>query len=139
MKLKSIAIALLAVATMMGAQNAKAARAETYYDSKSHIIGVSGDYNALSSRLGNTKLVPNYPKGNLTLRVPAPEEGKKFSKSQIQSAEFELNQNNAGKYVLQFLMNYDGRRINENLLQQRAIRNVTAADIERAQESLIYK
>lgn len=137
MKLKSLSTICIAAAALIGVQSAHAAKAETYYDSKSHIIGVSGNVSSLTARVGSGKIFTNYPQINPTFTVPAPEEKGRFSEDQIKSAEFELNHQKAGAYVLWYLMNYNGSSINEKLLQERAIKNVTVGDYERAEAGFL--
>lgn len=104
-----------------------------FYDSKSNIVGVSGDYETISAEGFTTHFFEN----KVMLPTIANEtEGGAYNKKTLLEA-FELE--NTGKRILDYLFQYDNGTLSEDMLKERAWQNVQKADEERAEIGIVDK
>lgn len=104
------------------------ARNKKFYDSKSQIIGISGDTTELLSEGLEAKFFVNDIDFDLSVG-----NGRRFKQSERKKILFRLNQNNVGKKFLDYLFCYNGHSLSEKLLQERALENVQLMDEELAE------
>lgn len=100
------------------------AKKKVFYDSKSNIVGITGDYQLLENteKFYSLGITPDCPK-NIS-----PKEICKY-----------WNQSNLGKKVLDALLDYNGTSLSEEKLKDLALKNVLKADDERAAIGVIGK
>ena len=101
------------------------ARERTFYDSKSNIVCITGDYELLA--YGN-----KYRKVEVTL----PREFSTYTAKQLTEA---LNNGDYGKMILDYLFCYNGTSLSEDRLKELAMQNVLKSDDERASIGVISK
>lgn len=101
------------------------AREKTFYDSKSNIVCITGDYELLA--YGN-----KYRKVEVTL----PREFSTYTAKQLTEA---LNNGDYGKMILDYLFCYNGTSLSEDRLKELAMQNVLKSDDERASIGVISK
>lgn len=128
-KLFFLFVALLSLFTVSG-------NAKKFYDSKSQIIGISGDIKDLVYGELKSKYFIN------DIKIDIQDEDnkkfkKKFKKSECALIVSKLNRENVGKKILDYLFCYDGRTLSEHLLRKRALKNVQLIDEERATRGVI--
>lgn len=114
-----IAILLLCIMT-----TPLSAKKKVFYDSKSNIVGITGDYQLLKNadKFYSLGITPNCPK----------------NMSPKDLCEY-WNQMNFGKKVLDALLDYNGTSLSEEKLKDLALKNVLKADDERAAIGVIGK
>lgn len=102
-----------------------------FYDSKSQIIGISGDYDTLCLRGFEKKLF--YNAVPIVIDLPTPEKKKKgFSDEQIEEITKQLQNQNIAQKILDFLfLDKDGKP-SADLLNKRAVENAQFVDYENA-------
>ncbi len=100
------------------------ARKKPFYDSKSNIVGVTGDYKLLqyADKFYSLGIVPDCPSGM------SPKELCEH-----------WNEENLGKKILDALLDYNGTSLSEEKLKELALKNVLKADDERASIGVIGK
>lgn len=100
------------------------AKKKVFYDSKSNIVGITGDYQLLENteKFYSLGITPDCPKNM------SPKEICKY-----------WNQSNLGKKVLDALLDYNGTSLSEEKLKDLALKNVLKADDERAAIGVIGK
>lgn len=101
------------------------AREKTFYNSKSNIVCITGDYKLLA--YGN-----KYRKVKVTL----PREFSTYTAKQLTEA---LNNEGYGKQILDYLFCYNGTSLSEDRLKGLAMQNVMKSDDERASIGVISK
>ena len=101
------------------------ARERTFYDSKSNIVCITGDYELLA--YGN-----KYHK----VEVELPREFSTYTAKQLTEA---LNNGDYGKMILDYLFCYNGTSLSEDRLKELAMQNVLKSDDERASIGVISK
>ena len=131
MKLLKIFASLLSLSLLFGAQTLEAKKERVYYTAKSNLIGVSGNYEILERALsGKVEINPV----TINTVLPSPENGKSYTDYEIRRVERSLNEEEAGKRVINYLLGVDKYgRPDERLLEQRAVANATSYEIERVQ------
>ena len=100
------------------------AKKKVFYDSKSNIVGITGDYNFLKS---TDKFYP------LNVQIPTDSYSSPKDKCEY------WNKLNFGKKILDELFCYDGNSLSEERLKELALQNVLKADDERASIGVIGK
>lgn len=103
------------------------AKDRPFYDSKSNIVGVSGAYDQLVEYGYGEKMFENPVKLKTSLSAPVNKKG--YSDFQVNSVLESLNGENAGNRVLRYLF-ADGDQLSEDMVQQRALKNIQRGDIE---------
>lgn len=98
------------------------AKKRVFYDSKSNLSGIAGDYMSLSRENKFFPIVVNID----IPRLSDPKELEKF-----------LNDNNYGKAMLDYLFLYHDGKLSDEGLKQLAMHNILLADREKAQVGLI--
>lgn len=100
------------------------AKKKPFYDSKSNIVGITGDYKFLqfADKYYSLGIVPDCPSGM------SPKELCKH-----------WNEENLGKKILDALLDYNGTSLSEEKLKELALQNVLKADDERASIGVIGK
>ncbi|CDB11611.1 putative uncharacterized protein [Bacteroides sp. CAG:633] len=106
---------------------AVSARDKKFYDSKCQIIGISGDIRELLYGGLDSKFFVNEVEFELPRFYK-----KKYKKSEREQILQILNQQNVGKKFLDYLFRYDGNSLSDELLKERALKNVQLMDEERA-------
>lgn len=106
--------------------------AKRFYDSKSQIIGISGNINELVSGGFTVKFLKN----DIPLPLEASFKGRKFNKQELLKA---FERERTGKKLLDMLFQFDGNSLSEDLLKERALQNVQLMDDERANVGVIDK
>lgn len=100
------------------------AKKKVFYDSKSNIVGITGDYNFLK-----------YADKFYPLNVQIPTDSYSSPKDKCEY----WNKLNFGKKILDELFCYDGNSLSEERLKELALQNVLKADDERASIGVIGK
>ena len=106
----------------------------SFFDSKSQIIGITGDYDALVNAGFESKIFNN-PVILSDIIIPEIDDKHKkkgFTKEQIQSITQQLLDKKVGKQILDYLFNASNGHPSETLLNERALKNAQASDVERA-------
>ena len=100
------------------------ARKKPFYDSKSNIVGITGDYELLqyADKFYSLGITPDCP------AYMSPKELCDY-----------WNKTNLGKKVLDVLLEYNGTSLSEEKLKELALQNVLKADEERASIGVIGK
>lgn len=98
------------------------AKKRVFYDSKSNLAGIAGDYMSLSKENKFFPIVVNID----IPRLSDPKELEKY-----------LNDNNYGKAMLDYLFMYQNGQLNDEGLKQLAMHNILLADREKAQVGLL--
>lgn len=100
------------------------AKKKSFYDSKSNIVGITGDYELLqyTDKFYSLGITPDCPAGM------SPKELCKH-----------WNEENLGKKILDVLFDYNGTSLSEEKLKDLALQNVLKADDERASIGVIGK
>ena len=102
---------------------------KTFFDSKSQIIGISGNYEALEKAGFKNKIFRN----PIDISVTLPKKfSSSFTKEEINNITQQLVNQKAGKKVLDFLFQAINGHPSEKLLNERAIINAQNADKEKA-------
>jgi len=113
---------------------ANAKKQKQFYDSKSNIVGITGDYNAITASGFTAKFFNN------EVEIPAPvykDEMKRGYDEKAMLTLFETNK--TGKRILDYLFQYDGKQLSEDMLRERAMQNAQTNDMERAEIGVIDK
>lgn len=128
--MKKLQILTLASVVTLGALNASAKKDKVFYDSKSHLIGVSGAVDSLRAYGFDNKIFVNNI-GELKTQLPVPAiKEKEFTPEQILAVQESLQSEGAGKRILDYLYQFDGTTLSEDNLKSRALQNARTADIE---------
>lgn len=101
-----------------------------FYDSKSNLIGISGNFSDLAQNGFTVKFLEN------EVELPAVDGVGKYDHKAVVKL---MNDNNVGKKVLDFLFQYDGKALSEEKMKERAAQNVQSMDEERAEIGVIDK
>ena len=117
---------------LLSALNIFNVSARKFYDSKSMIIGISGNLTELEEGGFSNK----YFRNDIQLPAEALSTGKKYNKQKLLKA---FERERTGKKILDMLFQYDGHSLSESLLKDRAFQNVQLMDEERAQIGVIDK
>lgn len=104
------------------------AKDKIFFNSKSNIIGITGDYQILTSGGFTAKFVNN------PIYVDMPP-AYMSTKSMCEY----FNRQNFGKKLLDYLFSYDGSSLSIKLLEERAFSNAQKQDMERANYGVISK
>ena len=131
-KILSLLALLIALSALTSAQAAN--KKKPFYDSKSQILGISGDYDTLCLRGYEKKLF--YNAVPIVVDLPTPEKKKKgFSDEQIANITKQLQDQNIGKKVLDFLFLDENGQLTDKKLNERAKANAQFVDYEKANVS----
>lgn len=106
---------------------------QKFYDSKSQIIGITGDVHSLTFGGFTQKFFNNE---NIQLPIEAIQEGHRYDKKKLLDA---FRRERTGKKILDLLFQYNGYSLSEELLKDRAMQNVQLMDAERAEIGVIDK
>lgn len=106
-------------------------KAGYFFDSKSQIIGITGDYAALVEGGFANKFFDN--KVDLNNCIVLDKKGRIDAKATLRM----LNTVGAGKKVLNYLFQYNGKSLSEHLLKERAYENRQLYDEELASQNII--
>lgn len=121
-----------------GATNTSLAKS-SFFDSKSQIIGITGDYDALVKAGFKNKVFENpiFLSDIIIPEIDNKHKKKGFTEEQIQTISQQLVDKKVGKQILDYLFNATNGHPNETLLNERALKNSQTADIERANVSFL--
>lgn len=110
------------------------AMAQTFYDSKANLAGVSGNFKELVKGGYNGKFFDN----DVNIKDPGLMNDGKKPTYNMPAMTNHLNQIQAGKKVLDYLFMRDGNgKLSEARLKERAIKNIQLNDVERARVGVI--
>lgn len=101
------------------------AKEKTFYDSKSNIVCIAGNYELLE-----------YGNKFRKVEVSIPQSYSTYTAKQIEET---LNSENYGKKILDYLFSYNGSSLSEDRLKDLALQNVLKSDDERASIGVISK
>lgn len=101
---------------------------KVFFNSKSNIIGVTGNYELLTIGGFTAKFVDN------PIDMEMPHEGM----SAMEMCEY-FNNNDFGKKLLDYLFMYNGTSLSIELLADRAYNNAQKQDVERAEYGVVNK
>ena len=104
------------------------AKEKPFYDSKSNIVCITGDYEQL--KFGNKFI---------KVGVELPDDIKSYATKPSKEALNYLNKCNLGKKILDYLFCYDGSSLSEDRLKDLALKNVLKSDDERATIGVMSK
>lgn len=96
-----------------------------FYDSKSNIVCIAGNYELLE-----------YGNKFRKVEVSIPQSYSTYTAKQIEET---LNSENYGKKILDYLFSYNGSSLSEDRLKDLALQNVLKSDDERASIGVISK
>lgn len=109
----------------------QAQKKKIFFDSKSNIVGVTGAYKELTAEGFTAHFFEN------PVDLPTVNDGeKKFDKDKWLAA---FKANRTGKAILNYLFQYNGQSLSEEMLRERAWENVQLQDEERAEAAAIDK
>ncbi len=135
---------LIASVIAIGISTNVEAKKKVFYDSKSQLIGISGDYESLAVHGMEYKVFNNPVALPSDFKLELPENPKKGyekeeDKEKIAQMENSLNNYRVGKQVLDYLFDYNGNSLHIDRLQDRALRNAQFLDAEYVKATLAGK
>lgn len=132
MNIKNLNIILLVIFLLCFNATITAQKKRLFFDSKSNIIGITGDYEAISAE----GFTAHFFENPVPLPAVAKQSGDEYDKKELLQA-FESER--TGKKILNYLFQYNNTSLSEEMLKERAWENVQLADEERAEIGVIDK
>lgn len=122
---------IIIIAALLTSVCTQAKKKKIFFDSKSNIVGVTGAYKELTAEGFTAHFFEN------PVDLPTVNDGeKKFDKDKWLAA---FKANRTGKAILNYLFQYNGQSLSEEMLRERAWENVQLQDEERAEAAAIDK
>lgn len=105
-----------------------------FFDSKCQIIGISGDVSGLLNDRSDSQFFLN----DVIMDRPLSGHDKIYRKAERNYILQRWNSQNVGKKFLDYLFMYNGQCLSDDMLKERALKNVKLIDKERASVGLIH-